>query len=255
VTEKGGQHMSAQGVPAFSRMPSCAALVEREARSEPAVYRGGAEAWPALSLWTGPAGTDYLCSRHGEVIVDVAVSGDRTFSGDVRCAQSVSVPFKDFLRGDVLSSLARDEGCEGGAAGGCHADSDLVFYLAQCPLYASSAPANAGGADASAVTENLASPRPASQEGRQASPPAAAGQEERQGAAQERQEGEGARGGAGGSEGGDKACSAASDWEDTASKTCLEALLSDICVPQAQFSQIPLFSDFMYRKYTRAMTF
>ena len=230
ATETGGQHMSARGVPAFSGMPSCAALEEREARSEPAVYRGGAEAWPALSRWTGQAGKDYLCSRHGETIVDVAVSGDRTFSGDVRRAQSVSVPFKDFLRGDVLSSLARDEGCEGGGAGGCHADSDLVFYLAQCPLYASSAPANAG--DARAVTENVASPRPASKEGK-ASPTAAVVEEEWQGAAQDW-----AQGGAGGSDEGDKACSAASGWEDTASRTCLEALLSDICVPPAQISQI-----------------
>ena len=234
----------------FVGLPSRAALAAREERSAPAVYRGGAAAWPALSRWAGPAGADYLCAQHGASIVDVAVSGDRTFSGDVRRAQSVSVPFKAFLRGHVLSALSCGAHDEGGGDGGVgdasgggllrtgtegeaelnhggdadDADSDLVFYLAQCPLYASNTRANAGSVGAAAATENSsASQVPKAGKPAAAAAAAAAGGDEGRPEAEEKQERRGQQGGA------DETCSG----EQTVTRTCLQELLRDICVPQA----------------------
>ena len=40
----------------FQGLPTSDALADYESRSEPAIYRGGASSWPALSLWPGPSG-------------------------------------------------------------------------------------------------------------------------------------------------------------------------------------------------------
>ena len=101
----------------------------REARSEPAVYRRAADSWPALSKWPGPAGIEYLTTLHGDSIVDVAVSADTTFSGDVRHAHSTTVPLRYFLSGSLMPSeldggsqdCPQKEGsgsCSGGTRGG-----------------------------------------------------------------------------------------------------------------------------------------
>ena len=138
-----------RGVSEFvGNIPSSAHLADYEAQSEPAVYRGGASTWPALSLWTGPEGVQYLTSQHGESVVDVAVSSNATFSGDIRHARSVSVPFKAFLQGKIFEP-GDDEGtCRGefckdvASAGGVEINSGetdgmggTVCYLAQCPLF------------------------------------------------------------------------------------------------------------------------
>jgi hypothetical protein len=141
----------------------------REARSEPAVYRRAADSWPALSKWPGPAGIEYLTTLHGDSIVDVAVSADTTFSGDVRHAHSTSVPLRYFLSGSLMPSKldgdrqdspqkkgsgscsrgtrgGMDDTCVMGVAGAASAESDseapidnvtVTSYLAQvrAPLF------------------------------------------------------------------------------------------------------------------------
>ncbi|EKX47668.1 hypothetical protein GUITHDRAFT_106656 [Guillardia theta CCMP2712] len=99
-------------------------LEEMVSRSQPFVVRSEKTlmAWPACRKWVGGDGTLYLTERCGEVVVDVAVSDDLKFSGDVRHAQTVSIPFKSFLE---------HEG-------------DPNVYLAQCPLSSSSADAPSG---------------------------------------------------------------------------------------------------------------
>jgi hypothetical protein len=150
------------------------ALEDLEARSEPALFREVANAWPALVRWPGRAGVEYLNSLHGDTIVDVAISGDQIFSGDVRRAQSVSVPLRTFLKGNVLE-FASESHAGGGRGQGTDKDgegerekgdsdarcagrgndtgpgeytgkaekeshaSPFTFYLAQCPIFNNSA--------------------------------------------------------------------------------------------------------------------
>ena len=127
-------------------LPSSWDLAYAEARSLPTLYRRGAAEWPALSRWPGLEGAKYLSDLHGDNIVDVAISTDTTFSGDVRHAMSVSVPFRAFLHGDIFceeSDVAGGEGALGRLSEGSNVTSSgnaqpMACYLAQCPIYSKS---------------------------------------------------------------------------------------------------------------------
>ncbi len=74
-------------------------------------------------------GAEYLIGLHGDVMVDVAVSQDGVFSGDVRKAVSTSVRLSDFLHETTDLHVARQEN-----ETPAHSSTTLRLYLAQCQI-------------------------------------------------------------------------------------------------------------------------
>lgn len=95
---------------------------------------------PLFTVWSDDA--KYLSGQQPDSLVDVAVSDTSSFSGDVRHARSITVPFRAFLSESVmkLQESSTEEGMQGtDECNGTDAEASFVFYLAQCPLHSSAA--------------------------------------------------------------------------------------------------------------------
>jgi hypothetical protein len=74
-------------------------------------------------------GAEYLVGLHGDVMVDVAVSHDGVFSGDVRKAVSTSVHLSDFLYETTDLHVAQQD-----HEAATNEPASLRLYLAQCQI-------------------------------------------------------------------------------------------------------------------------
>ncbi|KAK9919096.1 hypothetical protein WJX75_009374 [Coccomyxa subellipsoidea] len=97
---------------------------QNQANNRPVVLTGLIDSWPALRAWSGNDGKKHLTSLAGKASVQVMVSDEGQYRGDMAHRSSMTMTFEDFL-----STADRLNGNQLGIQ---------QLYLAQSPLMTSS---------------------------------------------------------------------------------------------------------------------
>ncbi|GAB4817820.1 hypothetical protein N2152v2_004866 [Parachlorella kessleri] len=109
---------------------------------DPVFLPGIAGHWPALQLWRGPAGLSRLTDLCGTARVQVMISRQQRFVGDMQHLMLLECSFAEFLGGTLdLAGSPQPSPMRPGTVPDCAAPgldpkgpSQLFAYLAQCPI-------------------------------------------------------------------------------------------------------------------------